>query len=180
MISPRTASSVVQSLIAASLGAMVCMMPLLCSAQINAPLTGQMDVPARQMHSAPTGAYVAPALPSDMTREPEPVMQPIRMATPTYQTESVPAAPGQTQQVTTIAEPVPQRPVPRMVPGRLGGETRALMAAQADGRAAGPELPILGPVASASWKRYLDSFTHPIPEAFAAKVGGSSGGSGGN
>lgn len=64
-------------------------------------------------------------------------------------------------------------------PEQVGDVTRALFAAQADGRRAGPELPVLGPVASNAYKRYLDSFAYPIPEKFNARVsvGTSSGGS---
>jgi hypothetical protein len=59
----------------------------------------------------------------------------------------------------------------------LGITTRGLLAAQADGRRAGPELPILGPVATASWQRYVESFEHPIPDFFTTRVntGGASG-----
>ncbi|MCD0505384.1 DUF3613 domain-containing protein, partial [Bordetella petrii] len=48
--------------------------------------------------------------------------------------------------------------------------TRGLLAAQADGRRAGGALPILGPVSTASWNRYLESFKRPIPEWFVEKV----------
>ncbi|TAL54713.1 DUF3613 domain-containing protein [Pandoraea sp.] len=57
----------------------------------------------------------------------------------------------------------------------LGGTTRQLLQAQADGRWAGPALPMLGAEASASYRRYLDSFRHPIPEFFSSKVSGTSG-----
>ncbi len=52
----------------------------------------------------------------------------------------------------------------------VGHTTRALLAAQADGRHAGHELGILGPVASASWKRYVESFTYPQPELFEQRL----------
>ncbi|MCY0388167.1 DUF3613 domain-containing protein [Robbsia sp. Bb-Pol-6] len=52
----------------------------------------------------------------------------------------------------------------------LGRDTRAALALQVDGQAAGPMLPIPGEEASASYKRYLDSFAHPIPEFFEKKV----------
>jgi hypothetical protein len=48
--------------------------------------------------------------------------------------------------------------------------TRGLLAAQADGRRAGGALPILGPVSTAAWNRYLDSFKHPIPEWMQKRV----------
>lgn len=52
----------------------------------------------------------------------------------------------------------------------VGDITRALLAAQADGRRAGSELGIPGPVASATWKRYLESFTYPIPALFEERL----------
>lgn len=84
------------------------------------------------------------------------------------------------------AQPMPDRPVVRQVQTPMpaapaapqqaarhtavGDVTRALLAAQADGRRAGAALPILGPVATASWHRYLESFRQPIPEWFSEKV----------
>lgn len=59
-------------------------------------------------------------------------------------------------------------------PIAVGDITRALLAAQADGRRAGSELGIPGPVASASWKRYVESFTYPQPELFEARLEKSS------
>lgn len=52
----------------------------------------------------------------------------------------------------------------------IGDETRALLAAQAQGAQAGKALPTLGATASASWRRYLKSFDHPLPEWFSEKV----------
>jgi hypothetical protein len=53
---------------------------------------------------------------------------------------------------------------------RVGDVTHALLQAQADGRVAGPRLPMLGATADASWARYMDSFKHPLPEFFENKV----------
>lgn len=55
-------------------------------------------------------------------------------------------------------------------PTPIGDETRALLAAQAQGAQAGNALPTLGATASASWRRYLKSFDHPLPEWFSEKV----------
>ena len=52
----------------------------------------------------------------------------------------------------------------------FGDVTRGLLAAQADGRRAGNMLPVLGPVSTAAWNRYLDSFSHPIPEYLQKRV----------
>jgi len=62
-------------------------------------------------------------------------------------------------------------PAPAAVPAdEVGTTTRALLAAQADGRRAGNTLLIPGSVATASWNRYLESFTHPIPEFYKERV----------
>jgi hypothetical protein len=52
----------------------------------------------------------------------------------------------------------------------LGDATRALLQVQTNGSQAGPVLPMLGDQASASYRRYLRSFDHDIPEFFDAKV----------
>ncbi|MFJ1051189.1 DUF3613 domain-containing protein, partial [Bordetella bronchiseptica] len=50
----------------------------------------------------------------------------------------------------------------------------------ADGhRRAGPGLPLQGPVASAAWQRYLESFSQPIPQWFGERIEDNVGGSGG-
>ncbi|KDC94148.1 PF12266 family protein [Bordetella bronchiseptica MBORD675] len=61
----------------------------------------------------------------------------------------------------------------------VGAVTRGLLAAQADGRRAGPGLPLQGPVASAAWQRYLESFSQPIPQWFGERIEDNVGGSGG-
>ncbi len=75
-----------------------------------------------------------------------------------------------------IVEPVAMAPKPR----QFGDTTRDLLKLQASGDAAGKKLPILGDEASASYKRYVDSFSHPLPEYYqpAVKVQGT--GNGGN
>lgn len=55
-------------------------------------------------------------------------------------------------------------------PAQVGDATRALLRLQASGERAGTPLPILGDQASASYKRYLDSFTHPIPAHLTPNV----------
>ena len=52
----------------------------------------------------------------------------------------------------------------------LGRGTRSLLALQVSGAAAGPALPMLGATVDVSYRRYLESFGHPIPEFFQAKV----------
>jgi len=81
------------------------------------------------------------------------------------QVEAAPAPAATAPQTTRASEPAPIA---------VGDITRALLAAQADGRRAGTELGIPGPVASASWKRYVDSFAYPQPEFFEERLEKSS------
>ncbi|OEZ00400.1 MULTISPECIES: DUF3613 domain-containing protein [Stenotrophomonas] len=55
-------------------------------------------------------------------------------------------------------------------PAEVGDATRALLRLQASGERASAPLPILGDQATASYKRYIDSFTHPIPAYLAPNV----------
>lgn len=53
---------------------------------------------------------------------------------------------------------------------QIGDATRQLLQMQADGHRAGRQLPMLGDEASASYRRYLKSFNHDIPEFYEAAV----------
>lgn len=53
---------------------------------------------------------------------------------------------------------------PERAPYAVGSGTDALLAAQREGRQAGKALPIPPAEAGPSRKRYLDSFSRPIPE----------------
>ena len=113
-------------------------------AQSNAPLTGSMSGAAS---SAPaTAPASAPASAPAAAMPDRPVVQQVQ--TP------LPQAPA--------AEPAAQE--------GFGDVTRGLLAAQADGRRAGNALPVLGPVSTAAWNRYLESFKHPIPVWFDRNV----------
>ena len=48
----------------------------------------------------------------------------------------------------------------------VGDTTRYLLQLQADGSQAGKTLPMLGDEATASYRRYLKSFEHPIPDFY--------------
>lgn len=56
-------------------------------------------------------------------------------------------------------------------PPFVGSTARHLLDAQANGRAAAPGQPVYGATASLSWKRYVDTFSHPIPEFLESRVG---------
>ena len=109
-------------------------------AQSNAPLTGAMNGGAKRK------------------RKPRLCRRPTcRRARGAAGPDADAAAPGER------AEPEPR-------PEAVGDITRALFEAQADGRRAGGALPMLGPVSSAAWNRYLESFSHPIPEWFQKRM----------
>ncbi|WP_263913534.1 DUF3613 domain-containing protein [Achromobacter sp. 79A6] len=117
-------------------------------AQSNAPLTGSMTgggaAQATPVPAAPAAAAPAGQMPS------RPVVQQVQ---------------------TPMPQPAPQAaPQAAEAPEAFGDITRGLLAAQADGRRAGAALPVLGPVSTAAWNRYVDSFTRPIPEWFTKRV----------
>ncbi|MGE6916908.1 DUF3613 domain-containing protein [Achromobacter kerstersii] len=133
--------------------ALAALVPLACLAQSNAPLTGNM-----------TGGAPASTLPQAQLPQ-RPVVQQVQtpMPQPAAQSaQSAQAAPAAAATQTASSAPA--------VEENFGDVTRALLAAQADGRRAGGALPILGPVSTAAWNRYLDSFSHPIPEYLQKRV----------
>lgn len=107
------------------------------------PLTGQMLGDG----SAPP----ATALPAE----------PVRSISPSPLRDGVQPRPA--PPVATLTLPVPAR-------AQIGDTTRALLQLQAGGAYAGDRLPMLGDQATLSYARYLDSFTHPIPEFLDTSV----------
>ncbi|WP_224785685.1 DUF3613 domain-containing protein [Pandoraea fibrosis] len=145
-------------------------------AQSNAPITGSMG-------SADARNVAAP-VPTQAT----PVVQQMPAAGDAGQAQAVQTAPAAQQAQTKY---VPQNVVRRTTPlrvgehardGMLGEETEGLLALQASNLAAGPGLPMLGSTASRAYKRYLDSFSYPIPQFYPTMIqsdSGSGGGAGG-
>ena len=125
------------------------MAPSAAHAQTNAPLTGGM--------SAAPGAAAPGAAASPTAMPDRPVVQQVQ--TP------MPAAP--TAATATTASAASSAPA---APEAFGDVTRGLLAAQADGRRAGNALPVLGPVSTAAWNRYVESFKQPIPVWFDRNV----------
>ena len=52
-----------------------------------------------------------------------------------------------------------------------GGGTRSWLNLQRSGQAAAPVRPLPGPVASRIYRRYLESFDHPVPVFFERERG---------
>jgi len=136
--------------------ALAALLPLACLAQSNAPLTGNM-----------TGGAPASTLPQAQLPQ-RPVVQQVQ--TPMPQPAAQSAQSAQSAQAAPAAAATQTASSAPAVEENFGDVTRALLAAQADGRRAGGALPILGPVSTAAWNRYLDSFSHPIPEYLQKRV----------
>lgn len=173
--------------------ATLCCAPVLAAAQTNAPLTAPGAAVRTAPALAPATQTYRPAINTVQAQSPMQASPDTSVSqAPIRTVQAASAAPQPTytspQPVYSAPQPVyaaPQAayvaPAPAPVfnsDDDLGITTRGLLAAQADGRRAGPELPILGPVATASWQRYVESFEHPIPEYFVTRVntGGASGG----
>lgn len=148
--------------------ALAALAPLACLAQSNAPLTGNMT------GGAPAAGATAPASTLPQAQLPQrPVVQQVQTPMPQPAAQAAPAAPAASAASPQAASPqaaAAQAAAPAAVEENFGDVTRALLAAQADGRRAGGALPVLGPVSTAAWNRYLESFSHPIPEYFQKRV----------
>jgi hypothetical protein len=143
------ASAVRFSALAAALG-LALALPALAQ---QAPLTGRMmdgrnPAPAATPAATPVGP--AQAVATDPQALPPPASAPI----PAPQNTDYAAAPDDGADRAAI-----------------GYTTRQLLQMQASGSHAGNRLPMLGDEASASYQRYIQSFTHPIPEFYESKVG---------
>jgi len=142
----------------------------------TAPLTGGM-MDSRAAAAAPGQAATAVVPPvvvrpaaSTVVRQAgapaaaaQPVVAQAPTARPVVRQVQAPAAPAPAP----AAGPAASQEV---ADAEVGDVTRLLVAAQADGRRAGGELPMLGAAASRAWQRYLDSFSQPIPEWFGERV----------
>ena len=69
----------------------------------------------------------------------------------------------------TIATPAPRDE--DFTAAEPGDATRHLLQMQVSASQSGPHLPMLGDEATASYRRYLKSFEHPIPEFYKTTVG---------
>ncbi|MGN6739708.1 DUF3613 domain-containing protein [Dyella sp.] len=69
----------------------------------------------------------------------------------------------------TIATPAPRDE--DFTAAEPGDATRHLLQMQVSASRSGPHLPMLGDEATASYRRYLKSFEHPIPEFYKTTVG---------
>jgi len=88
-------------------------------------------------------------------------------ATPPATAQPASAAPATAAAAAPAAQPIAAAPAASGRKSRPNGDvTNAVLRAQAEGRLAGQALPMLGATASPSWKRYIDSFSLPIPDFY--------------
>jgi hypothetical protein len=125
----------------------------------QAPLTGRMmggstAVPAAPM--PPMTSAPAQATPGNDAAAP------VASLLPALATASHVATPAQRSE---YEEPEPVQ---------IGDTVRQLFQMQASDQRPGRRLPMLGDEASASYRRYLKSFEHEIPDFYEAKVAGDS------
>lgn len=155
LASPAASPSALPSALTIALAAALAVLaPISSLAQSNAPLTGGMSGGA---------AASAPAQPLPQAQLPaRPVVQQVQSPMPQPGTAATTPATSTTQGAQAAQAAAPEE--------AFGDVTRGLLAAQADGRRAGNALPVLGPVSTAAWNRYLESFSHPIPEYFQKRV----------
>jgi len=145
--------------------------------QASAPLTGRMATPpAAQAMPAAAARNTAGRAPSSASVGQAALAGPpaeayaLSGSAEHAQAPASPASAGASPAAVTSPRPATSPVAVVHTRRQVGDVTALLLAAQADGRRAGPALPMLGPTANAAWKRYLDSYSHPIPEWFQEKV----------
>jgi len=142
-----------------AVAAAVCATLALPVAAQQAPITGRM-MDGRQAQAAPV-RVAAPAAAAETSAPAMPAPPP----PPAYTTDTAPA---------TMPAPPPAGDTYAYTADdddTVGSTTRQLLRMQASGSQAGRRLPMLGDEASASYKRYIDSFNHPIPEFYQTTIG---------
>lgn len=72
-----------------------------------------------------------------------------------------------------MAQPAPESPSMRPNDVPVGDTTRSLLDIQRNGSQAGPMLPLTGEQATLGYTRYMQSFTHPLPQFFTTMATGS-------
>lgn len=154
----------------------------------QAPLTGEMmdgrqpaaDLPRQTAPVPPATRAVMPTRQENATSTPAQPMQGgahVQAAAPAQ-----PLMPAYTNLRTTLDHHdavMASAPPPPPFGSPIGVVTEQLMRMQAGNSHAAPPRSMLGDEASAAYKRYINSFTHPIPEFFQTEVqSGTGSGSG--
>jgi len=176
-----------------ALVAMACSLCATAMAQ-QKPLTGHMLDGRTATPAAETAPQAPPPPPSNhVTRQPATTYPaaPARQARTATAADDTASSPAQTQTAQTAQAPMPAytdmktayiQPPPTTDETRslpfgtpVGDVTHYLLRMQASNQNAVASLPTLGDEASAAYKRYLQSFNHPIPDFFKTMVKTNSG-----
>ena len=171
--------------------------PLVALAQGNPPITGRMAAPpgftptAAYSVNGATYASVQAAAPAQRPVTPTVTNAPSTNAVRTVQTyQDMPPAQASKAYTATeteaVSQPVASGDADVSSQGsygshpalniwsppseRVGDATQSALSMQTGGEHAGGALPTLGTTAGPAFKRYVDSFNHPLPEWFQEKV----------
>lgn len=110
-------------------------------------------------------------------RNPAPAAIPAAASAPAAQAATPPPPPAPASVPVVAPQSADYAPAPAYASddgadrAAIGYTTRQLLQMQASGSQAGNRLPMLGDEASASYRRYIQSFNHPIPEFYETTVG---------
>jgi hypothetical protein len=110
-------------------------------------------------------------------RNPAPAATPVAASAPAAQAAIPPPPPAPASAPVAAPQSTDYAPAPAYASddgadrAAIGYTTRQLLQMQASGSQAGNHLPMLGDEASASYRRYIQSFNHPIPEFYETTVG---------
>jgi hypothetical protein len=110
-------------------------------------------------------------------RNPAPAATPVAASAPAAQAAIPPPPPAPASAPVAAPQSTDYAPAPAYASddgadrAAIGYTTRQLLQMQASGSQAGNRLPMLGDEASASYRRYIQSFNHPIPEFYETTVG---------
>lgn len=162
-------------------GILIAVVPWTTLVAQQTPLTGRML-------STPHAASPVPKTPqsttatTDTTRHLDALAPPPPATAPPAPTDPMPEYTNLRTPLEGSAPPLPDAteagPPPTEFGTPIGPATQRLLRMQSSNIHAAPPRPMLGDEASAAYKRYLDSFSHPIPEFFQTEVDTSSQGSG--
>ena len=129
----------------------------------------QVPGPSQAPAAAAQAAPVAPVARPQVVQAPEQRVTTVvtpQAAAPAQPAPAVvaPAATAAAPRATPVVDTASVAPQGKSRPN--GDVTSEVLRMQAEGRQAGQALPMLGATASPSWKRYIDSYSHPIPEFY--------------
>jgi hypothetical protein len=139
--------------------------PLVALAQGNPPITGRMAAPPAPSTNAVRTVQTYQDMPPAQTSkayiatETEAVSQPVASNDAAV-----------TSQGSYGNDYRPELSIWAPPTERVGDATQSALSMQLGGAHAGGALPTLGTTAGPAFKRYVDSFTHPLPEWFQEKV----------